>query len=118
MYNINEKCFDEPHSPIKLREVFANYENASKKKFFNELNMYSYFLQCKTIHECLEGEGKILEIGPGGNIVRDFMRTVGYSYETLDPQDNVHPDIKCDIKDFHAEEYKEQHGARRGYRIY
>ncbi len=96
----NQKYFDEPHSPEKCRKLFSNYEEFSKKKFFIEKNMYSYFLQCKTIHECLAGEGCVLEIGPGGNVVRNLMRAGGYEYKTLDSQASVHPDIQCDVNEF------------------
>ena len=91
MYLEDQKFFDEPHSPEQCRKLFSNYEKASKSKFFIEENMYSYFLQCKTIHEMLGGEGRVLEIGPGGNIVRNLMRSVGYEYKTLDSQESVHP---------------------------
>lgn len=107
MYKEDIKCFDEPHSPIECRNAFADYEKLSKRKFLIEENMYSYFLQCRTIHECLAGSGSILEIGPGGNIVKNLMKGIGYNYLTLDAQENVHPDIKCDVRNFSTYEHLE-----------
>lgn len=108
MYKQDVKCFDEPYSPIECRKLFGDYEELSKRKFLVEENMYSYFLQCRTIHECLAGGASVfLEVGPGGNIVRDFMRGIGYNYFTLDTQEDVNPDIMCDVRNLNTYDYLE-----------
>ncbi len=100
------KCFNEPYAPDELRSVLQDYDHNRKKISLKETRMYSLWLQRKTIVKALpESKGKVLEVGPGGNLTADFMKDLGYEYVTMDAQESVKPDILCDIEDLNVENY-------------
>lgn len=115
-YDEQIKCFDEPYSPEKCRQLFDNYLEKSKRKILHEQFMYSYFLQCQTMAN-LPDVKKILEIGPGGGITATLMKRLNYNYQTMDAQPAVEPDILCEFTEFNPTGYEENYDLVAAFQI-
>ncbi len=67
------------------------------KNSYNTLERFiSYYHQINFVLET--GAQKILEIGPGSNIVTHYLRETGHEVSTCDFDKNVKPDIVADVR--------------------
>jgi hypothetical protein len=60
-------------------------------KFLDPVHAYSYVLQMQTIYN-LKGK-RVLEIGPGEGFVARNMKSLGYTFHTVDASKEQMPDI-------------------------
>ena len=78
-FDINNKYFDEPHSPKDLEDMKHERPNA-----FLGLSSESYLFQMKMIKKLKVKS--IFEVGPGEGFCAINLARAGYDYETLDFQ--------------------------------
>lgn len=105
-YDETVKCYDEPGTPIEMREHYVNIQRVGKRRILNESIFYSIFLQLRGIDDILGGRGKILEVGPGAKYLWMLLKEIGYTdIITLDAQQDLDPDILCDIRNVDENKY-------------
>lgn len=75
-----------------------------KKKYLTLERFISYFYQIKSVRDTIS-EGKILFIGPGDNVVPDYLKKGGkYEIVTFDIDQDLNPDVVGDVRDLKFEE--------------
>ena len=106
-YDETVKCYDEPITPIEMREFYANIQQVGKRRVLNDFLFYSIFLQLKVIDDVLGGARcKILEVGPGAKYLQILLKEIGYEdIITIDAQQDLDPDILCDIRTVDERKY-------------
>lgn len=119
-FDTSKRYFDEPYSPDELDQLFSKYMETTKWKFLNKKIANSYMIQYSTISKLLKEKvdtAKILEVGPGGKLTASVLKGLGFNYLTLDAQEDVSPDICCDIKEFKGSDYENQFNLIAAFQI-
>lgn len=97
-YDRSVRMWDEPHAPIKI-DSLIRAGKLNKGKFLTEAHQDSYLIQLRTIHNL--GVKKVLEIGPGENMVGNYLKSLGLNYETMDiPESSFESTIVGRLEDF------------------
>ena len=74
-YDETARCYNEPGSPLQMRQHYANIKEIAKRRILNDGIFYSIFLQMKVIDDVLAkvgGGGEDIGSRPWGKIPSDI----------------------------------------------
>jgi len=108
-YDRTIRMYDEGYPPEVLDKIVVSGE-IHKGKFVHSNFSDSYMLQMKTL-KGLKGAKKILEIGPGEMFTARNLKTLGYTYHTLDQDPRIEPTYVCSFFSFEYKWHKNEYDA-------
>ena len=113
-FDINNKYFDEPHSPKDLEDMKYEKPNA-----FLGLSSESYLFQMQMIKKL--NVKSIFEVGPGEGFCAINLARAGYDYETLDFQSKKTYDFKLtyekDLLEFDSENHPKKYDLTSAFQV-